>query len=286
MTTVTKTDAAPWVVAAINYVHNDPEPGTTLTFVTADERRSTMLTLPGRDMSIENVRGTQTDLEREGFKLVPHVSAVNDFELIEEDPGTDALYRKEIAKLLRETVGASRIIMLGGGKKRFGESATDKLANLRNAKPARYPHTDNTDVSAAAQAEMMASFAPDVDLGSFKRWALYNVWRAVTPPPQDFPLAVCDAQTVTGVDEVTVTALSLERQGEVRHDTTGGRYNAAHRWCYFRDMTRDEVLIFKSGESDPSRVRRVFHTAFTDPTCPPDTPTRGSVESRALALFA
>jgi len=176
--------------------------------------------------------------------------------------------------------------MLGGGKKRYGESATDKLALLLNAKPARYPHADNTDSSAQGLMGMIAAFVEDLDPESYSRWALYNMWRAVTPPPQDFPLAVCDARTVNPDDEVTVTAITKERMGEIIHDTTGYLFSSSHRWHYYPDMTRDEVLVFKAHDSDSQRSRRVPHTAFTDPTCPPGAPTRASVEMRGLALFA
>jgi hypothetical protein len=50
-------------------------------------------------------------------------------------------------------------------------------------------------------------------------------------------------------------------------------------------MTPNEVLVFKTHDSDPARAHRVAHTAFDDPTCPPGTPARASVEARALALF-
>ena len=86
--------------------------------------------------------------------------------------------------------------MLGGGKKRYGESETEKLESLSNAKPARYPHADNTDASSVELVDMLAAFVADLDLRRYSRWALYNLWRATTPPPQDFPLAVCDARTL------------------------------------------------------------------------------------------
>jgi hypothetical protein len=69
------------------------------------------------------------------------------------------------------------------------------------------------------------------------------------------------------------------------HETTSYVHNPAHRWYYFPDMTRDEVIVFKTHDSDPTRARRVAHTAFTDPTCPPGVTTRASVEMRALAIF-
>ena len=167
----------------------------------------------------------------------------------------------------------------------IGETATEKLSPLRNAKPARYPHADNTDTSSAELIGMIGAFVDEIDLEQYSRHTMYNMWRAVTPPPQDIPLAVCDARSVLPDDEITIRAVSLERSGEIVHDTTGYRYNPAHRWHFYSDMTRDEVLIFKAHDTDAGRPRRVPHTAFTDPTCPPGAPTRASVEARALALF-
>ena len=75
------------VRADVNYVRNPAqEPGTGLEFVTEDESRSTMCTLPGQPVWIHNSRGQQTDLDREGFVLVRHVSAVPDFSRINEEP--------------------------------------------------------------------------------------------------------------------------------------------------------------------------------------------------------
>jgi len=275
------------VTATVNYVRNprmfSTEP--TLEFVTEQETLSTMQTLPGEAMTIRSARSLATSLDREGFILVPHISQVEDFRLIEEDPEVDKLYTDEMATLLREVTGGVFAMMLGTGKKRFGESATDLLAPLINAKPARYAHADNTDASAQELFERITA-AADGRLPPNARWALYNMWRAVSPPPQDFPLAVCDASSVEPGDEVTVTAVTSTRgMGDMRHDTTGYVHNPAHRWHYFPDMTRDEVIVFKAHDSLEGAVRRVPHTAFTDPSCPPGTPTRASVEARGLVIF-
>jgi hypothetical protein len=285
--TVPETEMRSGAEAEINYVRNPPGPGEdTLRFVTEAEEQNTMVTLPGRLVWITNGRGLSTDLDREGFVFARHVSAVADFHRIQEDPAIDQQYIDETAAFLEELTGASRVIMQGGGKKRYGEPATDRLAPLSNAKPARYPHADNTDESATELAEMMDAFIDDLDLTRYSRYSMLNVWRTFSPPPQDFPLAVCDAQSIAPGDEVTVTAITEERHaGEIIHDTTGYIHNPEHRWYYFPDMTIDEVIVFKSHDSDPTRARRVAHTAFTDPACPPGVPTRASVEMRALALF-
>lgn len=275
------------VQAEINYVRNAPPPGAPrLTFVTEDERLSTMDVLPGELVWIHDLRGSEASLDREGFELVAHRTAVPDLELIEEDPAVDRQYAEEMSALLARMTGAARVIMLGGGKKRYGEGAVDKLAPLKNAKPARYAHGDVTETSGPEQAAGVVAMMPGVELADYGRWVLYNMWRCITRPPQDVPLAVCDARTIDPSDEVPVLAVTEVRGfGAFEFETSGYRYNPAHRWCWFRDMTPDEVLVFKTHDTDPDRAHRVAHTAFTDPTCPAGTPTRASVEMRALALF-
>jgi len=276
------------VAGEIFYVRNPAQAGEPpLTFVTERDQESTMVTTPGREVWIEDLRGEQTSLAREGFQLVRHVTSVADLHRIEEDAGIDALYVREMTELLTELTGATMVIMQGGGKKRYGPSATDRLAGLKNALPALYPHGDTTDRSALALAQRILQFVPNMDLANVRRWAHINMWRSITPPPQDYPLAVCDVRSLYEADrEVVVAHTETRSVGEMAFDTTGYMYNPRHRWCYFSNMTPDEVLVFITHDSDPARPHQVAHTAFRDPTCPPGTPTRGSVEMRALALFS
>src|SRR3954464_493124 len=111
------------VEAEINYVRNPPPPEAgSLEYVTEAEELNTMVTLPGTPMWITDARGMTTDLDREGFVLVRHASAVADFHRIQEDAAVDQQYMGETAALLEELTGAAQVFMLGGGKKRYGES--------------------------------------------------------------------------------------------------------------------------------------------------------------------
>src|SRR6476646_6908552 len=123
------------VEAEINYIRNRPrDGGAVLEYVTEDESRNTMVTLPGQPVVITSARGIDTDLEREGFRLVRFASTDADFHQSQVDPAVDAQYMEETAAMLAELTGAARVLMLGGGKKRYGESAVDQLAALKNAK--------------------------------------------------------------------------------------------------------------------------------------------------------
>ncbi|MFT4518048.1 MAG: hypothetical protein ACI9JM_000425 [Halioglobus sp.] len=275
------------VSGAVNYIRNPPaSDDEQLTFFSEAEENSTMLTLPGREVWIRNGRELASTLDREGFKLISHQSAISDFDGIELDPTTSSQYMEELGALVVKETGAVQVIGLGGAKQRFSEGATDKLAPLFNAKPARYPHADNTDTSSAQQIKMFVEAIAGLKMDAFSRYALFNIWRCVSPAPQDCPLAVCDATSIAASDEVPVTAVTMVHGvGEVRHATTSYLYNPQHRWHYFPDMTRDEVIVFKTHDTDENQARRVAHTAFDDPTCPPGTHARASVEARILAIF-
>ena len=55
---------------------------------------------------------------------------------------------------------------------------------------------------------------------------------------------------------------------------------------YYSAMKKNEVILFKQWDSDPTlRGRITFHTAFSDPNAPADAPTRQSIEVRAIAFF-
>jgi hypothetical protein len=69
-------------------------------------------------------------------------------------------------------------------------------------------------------------------------------------------------------------------------ETYAVSYNPAHRWYYAPAMQRDEALLIKCYDSVEVGVARFApHTAFDDPTTPPDAPPRESIELRTLAFF-
>ncbi len=280
------TTGQPRVLGSINYISNPPIAGAAqLEFIGEAEEQSTMQTRP-HQVSIHSARSIAASLDREGFQIVSHHSALTHFDNIELDPMANAKYLDELSGLLAEVTGAARVLMmLGGAKQRFSERAPDKVATLVNGKPARYPHADNTDASSSAQIAFAAKTV-GIDLNEYSRHALYNLWRCVSPPPQDCSLAVCDARSIAAADEISVIAVTLSRiHGEIRHITTGYLNNPNHRWYFFPDMNADEVLIFKAHDTDEQRPRRVAHTAFDNPQCPADAPARASIEVRAVALF-
>jgi len=50
-------------------------------------------------------------------------------------------------------------------------------------------------------------------------------------------------------------------------------------------MQPHEILAFKLFDSDAARVQWTGHTAFDDPTAPPDAPPRESIEIRTISFL-
>ena len=114
------------------------------------------------------------------------------------------------------------------------------------------------------------------------RFAIIQVWRPIRRKVVIDPLAICDARTIPPTGFILVQRRYPYRTGEVYHIA----YNAAHLWYYFPQMERNEALVFKVFDSDPTPPARfTAHTAFDDPNTPADAWPRESIETRTFAFF-
>jgi len=247
----------------------------------ANDHSRDLLNLDPRKIAIEDARKRieAPSLAHEGFELVDHTSEIRDFKDAAE---VARLHPKEIEQLLLEVTGADHVVIPGPGVLRFGEGSKDACV-YSNSLPARFVHVDISD----ATAEQFAHRSIPKNIGrAMRRFAHYNVWRALSAPPQDIPLTVCDARSVAPADMICADAVfDVDDKPEWSFEGWVARHNSAHRWSYFSDMTRDEALIFKTNDSDPSQPHCVPHSAFDDPSCPKGVPPRASIEMRGIAYW-
>lgn len=268
------------VTGVLNYL-DDPassDPSRPLEFHVPHDHLTTMR-LAQHAMSIRDARGAPDDftLDTCGFCLteLPHAL---------DDP-TDV--RAHNGALLARTAEAVRVLAGGssamciGIQLRFAE--TSPMAGTGfNSLPARFVHGDFKGNAGLNLFRLWPGFEP----GRHARLAIFNAWRAITPPPQDTPLAVCDARTAAIDDSHDLAAVLEEQPGAPqRHDIAIYAHKPRHEWYYFSEMTPDELLVFKTFESDSSRPYAVPHSAFDDPTFGSAAIPRGSAEARVLVAF-
>ena len=186
------------VAGAVNYIADmSQRPRFHVNDTTRD-----VLQLDPRTVSIEDARSRKTapSIDREGFALAAHESAVADF----RDPQAVArTHYPEIERLLLCVSGADQVVVTSPGVLRFSEHSL-RLRAPRQLPPARFIHIDISDATARV---FSARSQPKEVQRPVLRCVHFNVWRVLSTPPQDVPLAVCEARTVSARDLVEADAV-------------------------------------------------------------------------------
>lgn len=249
-----------------NYTY-DPPPGVPRTNAAYAAHR----------MAVRDVRpiAAGMSLDREGFALVRQHSAVRDF--YDEDE-LHRTYYPEAERLVAAATGAARVVVFDHTLRRRIWGAEDRSAGTPR-QPVSRVHNDYTELSAPQRVRDLMGAEAEALLR--RRYEIVNVWRPITGPLRDAPLAACDARSVDPGDWVPSALIYRDRRGE----TFAVHYNPAHRWCYVSDMMPDEALLLKCFDSArDGRARFAPHSAFEDPTAPANKLPRESIELRTLAF--
>ncbi|MDH3704244.1 MAG: methyltransferase [Alphaproteobacteria bacterium] len=217
----------------------------------------------------------QLSLEHDGFVLTRHETAVSNFYDEEE---LQATYDREVEQLVKEFTGATRVVVFDHTIRTNAES---KRVEEKAREPVRVAHNDYTEKSGPQRVRDLLP-ADEAEALLKRRFAVVQVWRPINTTVRQMPLAICNAQSIATGDLIASDLKYRDRTGEILQLA----HNPDHRWFYFPNMERNEALVFKCYDSlKDGRSRFTAHTAFEDPTSPPDAPPRESIETRTLAFF-
>jgi hypothetical protein len=217
----------------------------------------------------------QLTLDGQGFMLTQSETGVHDFYDADE---VRRVYYPEIERLVKEKTGAARVIVFDHNVRNGSKEAREKLG-VRE--PVKFAHNDYTIKSGPQRVRDLVGDVEAEELLKH-RYAFINVWRPVRGPVEEFPLAVCDARSMLLKDFVATDLKYRDRTGEVY----AVAYNPTHRWFYFPQMRTSEALLLKCFDSDERRTQFTAHSAFEDPTSPPNAAPRESIEARTILFFA
>ncbi|CAJ1362917.1 unnamed protein product [Effrenium voratum] len=197
-----------------------------------------------------------------------------------------AEYYQEVRDAIQDATGAVEVIVFHHIVRNEALQASPGLDN-RGAGVggyARNAHADYTARTAVGAARQSLSRITDPEVRSRCqkcRFVLVNAWRNISDlPVQQHPLAVLDAQTLKEEDLVTVEL----RYATFSSESLQLRPAPRHRWLYAPGMEKDELLLFKQYDSDPTQPQHAFHCALD--VAVPGSPARESIEVRAVAFFA
>ena len=217
----------------------------------------------------------RVSLDANGFALVNHRSAVRDFF---DNDEVRRVYYPEVERIVKEATGAYRVHIFDHTVRRRVDGAQDRSDAPRQ--PVQRVHIDHT---ARSGPQRVRDLLPDeAEKLLQRRFAIVQVWRPIRHPVESFPLAICDARSISPRDFVVSERRYPNRVGQTYAIT----YNPEHRWYWLPRMRREEALVFKVYDSSKDgRARWSAHTAFEDPTSLPKARPRESIEIRTLAFF-
>ncbi|KAG6857023.1 hypothetical protein H0H87_010696 [Tephrocybe sp. NHM501043] len=233
-----------------------------------------------KEIIIENLRGKEelVSLDKTGFQLVHHPAKHTEFT---NDADIQREYYPESAELMKKITGASRVVFFDHTIRRRRPGQIDDAPDKRQ--PVVQTHVDQTTKSSIARVHR--HLPPDEVPELLKhRFQIINLWRPISNPAIDWPLALCDFNSVdVEKDTLPVALIYPDREGE----TYGITYNPNQKWKYFYGVTPEEAIFIKCFDSvqDGSVALFTPHTGFADPTTPEGTPFRESIELRALVFY-
>jgi len=266
-----------WVKSDLNYIAPSSGRPRTYTFEPPTGVPRTSIVNEAHTLRISDARPILSDLslDRQGFGLVRQASAVKDFY---DDEEVRRVYYAEAEALLKQLTGADRVHVFDHTVRRRLPGSEDRSASAPR-QPVPRVHVDHTERSGPQRVRDLLPDEADHLLEG--RVQIINLWRPIRGPLRDAPLAVCDARTVKPDQLVPSDLVYPDRVGE----TYSVKFSPAHRWYYVPAMKTDEVLLLKCYDSaTDGRARFLPHTAFTDPTTPPNAPPRESIELRTLVF--
>lgn len=229
-----------------------------------------------RAVTIHDARELDPDLslDREGFRLATHQTSV---ENLYNPSAVRGLYYREVEELVKGVTAATRVVAFDHNVR-----SAPKAERRENGAqpPVRFPHNDYTERSGPQRVRDLFP-AEEAEALLRHRFAVINVWKPIRGRVEEAPLAVCDARTIAPQDFVSTDLRYADRLGEI----FSLRFSPAHRWFYYSAMRVNEAMLLKCFDTDARRARFTAHTAFDDPTSPPDAQSRESIEVRTLAFF-
>jgi len=266
----------------------------------------TSFTLTDHKRSVENLRGQESNFSTDisGFavyKSPAQETAFTDNKAVEQG------YYVEVESLLRQKLPGVKKVVIFDHTIRRREKASPR-------QPVQQVHVDQTP--GAAEVRVRRHVPSSEAEGLLKgRYQIINVWRPISNPAADFPLAIVDWRSTSPSDFVKVDLLYPKRNDdgddrgkealpdpssthstegyEVKGETYAVAPNDKHRFYYMKDMTPEEVMFIKCfdsrSQSRPGGKEGLAdctpHTAFVDPQTSADAPGRQSIEVRCLVFY-
>ena len=231
-------------------------------------------------VEVADMRAVEDELsiDREGFELHRYMTKVDD---LYDEVAIKTNYYAEIKSLLMERFDASQVHIFDVTRRSDATGGAHNPDGLR--KPATRVHVDYTVKSGPQRARDVfgeQEYKRLIRVGA--HIFQINVWRPITGPVENSPLALADAASIAEDELVATDQVFADRVGEIYHIA----HSVTQHWYYASQMDRDEVILIKGWDSiDDGRAQFTPHGALEMIKSQNNTLPRESIEVRTFVVI-
>ena len=229
-----------------------------------------------------------------GFELVRHSSVLTDWS---DDNAIADVHYAEVEEVARALTGCTAALVSDHVKRTAADAKRE-----REQAPVRLVHSDFAanyaevvrgayhGVRGRGAATLARSGLTAEDIEAAPRIVMLQFWRNLGPAKMDLPIAFCDNRTVTPAETRPFHYTGYVAGGRTFDALAVVKPEAPsqHAWYTFPEMTPDEVVTFRTYDTDLVRERKTWftpHSAFPDPAVEPGNPARFSIELRVMCVY-
>ena len=212
----------------------------------------------------------EINLDQNGFTLSSNRATVTDYR---DDDEVKAKYHPQMIDLVKRETGAAHAFVRGHLIR------TENPIDFNDGY-ARFVHCD---YNMTRIHEMAHDLFAEQGVTPNKNWkyAWYNTWQPFDNPAHHNPLTCIDWESLPEGDVIDYYYTGRGNDSKVAAPV----YNPDHRWCYFPEMSTEEVLVIKQLDERPGRAYYCPHVSFDNKSVSEDLPPRRSIETRLVAVF-
>ena len=231
-------------------------------------------------VEVADMRAVEDELsiDREGFELHRYMTKVDD---LYDEVAIKTNYYAEIKSLLMERFDASQVHIFDVTRRSDATGGAHNPDGLR--KPATRVHVDYTVRSGPQRARDVfgeQEYKRLIRVGA--HIFQINVWRPITGPVENSPLALADAASIAEDELVATDQVFADRVGEIYHIA----HSVTQHWYYASQMDRDEVILIKGWDSiDDGRALFTPHGALETIESRHNILPRESIEVRTFVVI-
>ncbi|KAI1147187.1 hypothetical protein F4825DRAFT_438259 [Nemania diffusa] len=192
-------------------------------------------------------------INKNGFQFLVSPTKLHDSDFDDEQLIIKSYYPEVISLVQRLFTGGAEVFALGHRRRISGKNVSRDSKHLI---PVPYAHVDYTPAGSLVGCRELFDAKPELQGRQFQ---LITLWRVTKGPNNDWPLALCDFQSIQ-------VSRDME-EGDVIHRHDVGEHgllyhDPSHRWYYLPHQQVEDVIAIRHSDTRGYEIPFAPHASF------------------------